>query len=506
MSREAEVCNSSRLDGVSTEVWKQLHAKDIAMSGRLWRNPFTRISAELRRSMMFANGISMHRVVGTREYATNPQEGTAVSLAWERFAHEIDVHFILYGFAVFVINRKTGYPMIIEPSTVSIYVNYIDGVTRYIVLRATGEVGPGQPRDLPGARVVEKSPPTVFGRLTCEAKSMYSYLVAHDLSLELAPVAWLAEARPTCYVRSIAPDPQQISQLLDAVTEGDANNNVIARDRAMREANIVAIAEREHARASSFIDSIQGVNHGNSGETATLRDINFRSDLIQPNIFPLPTNSQIDQVVRPTFHQSLEEVGHFFAMLMARLMGVPAFDTGNAGARYTAAVALTTANATINGIAKDLQCFLSKLATEVLTMNMVAHTLKLADMRSAAANEVVPDIGRVRITIHSAISIEVVTMLYDRGMLTHNQFAAIASLATHVPRHYLAPFHVDPITGQRVKTDKDDSDDDDGGGGGSTSSSSKSSSFKPPRKRIKTDIEHAEDVLKMVNSSYTGMK
>ncbi len=495
------------MDGLNTETWVSVNAKDIAMSSRLWTNPFTRVAADLRRSMMFSNGMSMHHILDGREYSMNPQESTSVSLAWERFAHEVDIHFILYGFAIFVMNKKRGHPIIIDPNSVNIFVNVEDGVSRYIVKRLRTDVGPSaRSQDLPGARVVEKSAPTQRGRLTCVAKSMYHYLVAHDLSLELAPVAWLAEARPTCYVRSLAPDPQQIGELLDAVFAGDANNNVIARDRAMREANIVAMAEREQQRASSFIEGIQNVAHGVASETSTLRDINFRSDLIQPNIFPLPTNSTIDQVVRPAFHQTLEEVGNFFAMLVARLMSVPAFDTGQSGARYTAAVALTTSNAAIYAAASDLQCFLSKLASEVLEMDMVAHVLSVADLRGTASSDVVPDIGRVRVTIHCAVSIDMAQSLYDRGMMTHNQFASVAALATHIPRAMFAPYHVDPLTGRRVVVE-DESED----GGGDTKSKSSASTEKrkkpgPPTKRRKTDIEHAETNLKTIDSSYTGMK
>lgn len=506
MVRLAEVRPSSDMNHRSSDIWEMVSQSDISMSCRVWRSPFMRVSAEMRRAMMFSNGLSMNYTVGSNEYKLNKNGDHAIDVEWAQFAHDVDIHLILYGFAIFRASGNSRTPSIVDPSNVTIFVNHDGDHVRYIVQHhSRGRLSMSGARDMVGVRVIERNPPNTAGRLTCDAKSLYQYLFAHDTALELAPVAWLADARPTCYLRHASVTDKDHNEV-DVVVYGDAANSEYARIRASKEAAVLALAEQENNRAAQFIDSIQSSVHGSAVDSYATHTMSLRSTMLHPNLIKLPDHAQIDQVVRPQHRTTLEEVGKYFAMVVSRLMGVPAFDTGQSGARYTASVALTTTNATIRAAASELEIILSTLASDILQFDMAAHYVAVANARNAHGNERVSSIGRIKVTIKCSMSFDVLTTLYEHGMMEHEQYARAAAEATHVPLALFAPHHVDPLTGERVVIEQPPESD-----GGSTSSASgtkraNASSSVRPSKRQRTDIETAEGNLKAENSAYTGMK
>lgn len=492
MSREAEVCPSSELSKQDGHRWVPVCVDDIIMSQRVWSNPYARISAAMRRAMMMTNGLSLNRVVGNREFEMPKSAQFAqMRMDWAKFAHDLDIQLILYGFVLFRVDTQRAVPLVIDPMSVRIYVNIEDGVARYVVSRVERSAFATTQHDIPGIRVIERNAPNFQGRLTCEAISLYAYLIPHDLALDLAPIAWLSEARPTVFIRAKAPGVDETGRLIDTMMNGDANFDVLMHERVAREGRLEQIAEREQRRAENFIRAVQLNQQAPTTGAQTLRAIDTRATMLTPNVFPLPANSEIDQVVHPSFHTNIEEVGNYFAMVVSRLMGVPAFDTGRSGARYTAAVSLTTANDAIRSAASELEVTLSAIATEALMPHAARHTLELARRRKAPGTEEVTDMGHVVVKIHCAMSFDTIQTMYQLGAMNHLQFVEALSHAVHVPPHLLSRKHIDPNTGAECMP---------------ATSAGADPNPRPAKRtrRPKTDIEHAEEALKINDGMYTG--
>ncbi len=494
MSREAKVAPSSSMFTHSLDRWAAISADDIGMSQRVWANPYARISAAMRRSMMFANNMSMSRVVGKDVYEMRDDfTQRRLRMTWMNFAHTMDIHIMLYGFAVFRIDTDKVTPIILEPANLRLHVRLVDGRSEYVVMRRDG-FGGMRNEDVPGARVVERSPPTPDGRLTADAISLYKHLIPHDLALELAPVSWLSEARPTVLLRAKEPGPEEAGRLGDTLVHGDANFNVLQVEQRNRERRLGGFAEDEIMRSDAFIKHVLAGTQGSVLSNSTLRAVDSRSMMLTPNILPLPSNTVVDQVVTPSFHTNIEENGMYFAMLVSRMMGVPAFDTGRNGARYTASVAMMMANQTIRACVTELEIVLSDLATEVLMPFFDGHDEAITLRRRAAKKPRASTQSAIEVRIHCSMSFDVLSALFQMGMMTHEQFAEAASEAAHVPRKYFADEHVDPITGVKRVAQSDDRD----------AKRPRVPPALPPRE--KTPIEHAEDELKGEDRMFTGQK